>query len=263
MAVIPRLRPPFRRRSEEERTGTMTLIDHLEELRHRLIISLYAVACGAVVGWFLFDPFLRLVQNPFCNFVLSRPENERPPTGCQLVFSGPLDSMLVKLKVVAFLGLAIALPVVLYQLWAFVVPGLTAREKKWSVPFILSSFVLFWLGAVFAFATLPKGLNFLLGFSGVRLVPLIAADRYIGFVVLVMLAFGVSFLFPIFLVFLQLVGVLSSARLRAWRRYAILGIAIFAAIITPSSDPYSMLAMMIPMYVFYEAAIIIGRLAKR
>jgi sec-independent protein translocase protein TatC len=259
MKVIPR----FRRRSEQERTGTMTLIEHLEELRARLIICLYAVAAGSVVGWFLFEPFKRLAENPYCDWVMSRPAGERPPAGCNLVFTGLLDAMLVKLKVVAFLGLAIALPVVLYQLWSFIVPGLTARERKYSIPFIGSSVVLFAVGAVFAFVTLPKALNFLLGFAGSGVVPLISFDRYLGFVVLVMLAFGVSFLFPIFLVFLELVGVLSTAALRHVRRWAILGIAVFAAVITPSSDPYTMLAMMIPMYLFYEAAIIIGRLLKR
>jgi sec-independent protein translocase protein TatC len=259
MRVIPR----FRRRPETERSGTMTLLEHLEELRSRLIICLYALAVGSVVGWVLFEPFKRVAENPYCDWVMSRPPDQQPPAGCNLVFTGLLDAMLVKLKVVAFLGLVVALPVVLYQLWAFVVPGLTAKERKYSIPFIVSSVVLFSMGALFAFATLPKALNFLLGFAGGGVVPLISFDRYLGFVVLVMLAFGVSFLFPIFLVFLEIVGVLSTATLRHVRRWAILGIAVFAAVITPSSDPYTMLAMMIPMYLFYEAAIIIGRLLKR
>jgi sec-independent protein translocase protein TatC len=110
---------------------------------------------------------------------------------------------------------------------------------------------------------LPKGLGFLLGFAGEGVVPLLTFDRYVGFVVLVALAFGVSFLFPIFLIFLELAGVLSPELLARYRRYSILGIAIFAAVITPSSDPYTMLAMTIPMVLFYEAAIIVGRLLKR
>jgi sec-independent protein translocase protein TatC len=165
--------------------------------------------------------------------------------------------------VVVFLGLAVALPVVLYQLWAFITPGLTAKERRYAAPFIVSSVLLFALGATFAFITLPKALDFLLGFAGDVAVPLITLDRYVSFAVLVTLAFGVSFLFPVVLVFLELVGILSSARLRSWRRWAILAIAVFAAVITPSSDPYSMLAMMLPMYLFYEAAIIIGRLLRR
>ncbi len=257
MKVIPR-----RRRTPEQRTGSMTVVEHLEELRHRLIICLYAVAAGAVVGWFLFPHFLNLIASPFCDYVTAHPE-QRPPAGCDFVFNGPLDAMLVKIKVVVFLGLAIALPVILYQLWAFIAPGLTAKEKKYSIPFVVSSCVLFALGAAVAYLMLPKGLGFLLGFAGEGVVPLLTFDRYVGFVVLVALAFGISFLFPIFLIFLEIAGVLSPELLARYRRYSILGIAIFAAVITPSSDPYTMLAMMIPMYLFYEASIIIGRFLKR
>jgi sec-independent protein translocase protein TatC len=253
---------PNRRRSDEQRTGTMTVMEHLVELRGRVLWCLYALAAGAVVGWFLFDPFMELIRGPFCDFVTEHPDL-RPPAGCDLVFSGPLDAMLVKLKVVVFIGLGVALPVILYQLWAFVAPGLTAKEKKWSVPFVVSSFLLFLLGALFAYVTLPKALGFLLGFAGESAVPLITIDRYVGFVTLVTLAFGVSFLFPVLLIFLELVGAVSPDWLASQRRYALLAISIFAAIITPSSDPYSMLGMMIPMYLFYEASIIIGRLLTR
>ena len=171
--------------------------------------------------------------------------------------------MLVKLKVVVFLGLGVSLPIVLFQLWAFIVPGLTPREKKLSIPFIVSSTLLFLMGGLVAFVTLPKALNFLLGFAGSGVQPFIQFNSYVSFVVLVTLAFGVSFEFPVLLVFLLLVGVLTTARLRAWRRWSILGISVFAAVITPSSDPYSMLAMMIPMVLFYEGSIIVGRLMKK
>ena len=257
MSLLRRLR-----RSDEERTGTMTLMEHLTELRRRVIICLLAIGGGAIVGWFLYEPFMELIRGPFCDFVTAHPAS-RPPAGCNLVFQGPLDAMLVKLKAIFFLGLGVALPVVLFQLWAFIVPGLTGKEKRWSIPFVVSSFVLFLLGGVFAFITLPKALDFLLGFAGESAVPLITIDRYVGFVTLVTLAFGVSFLFPVLLVFLELVGVVSPAWLASQRRYSLLAISIFAAIITPSSDPYSMLGMMVPMYLFYEASIIIGRLLKR
>lgn len=259
MGLIPKMR----RRGQDQRTGTMTVIEHLEELRHRLVVSVVAITVGAIAGWFLFGPFLNVVQHPFCDYVNGLDPRNRPPTGCRFVFGGPLDVFVVKLKVVVFLGLFIALPVVLYQLWAFIVPGLTGRERKLAVPFIASSMLLFALGALFAYVTLPKGLNFLLGFGGQQFVPLIDAGRFIGFVVLLTLAFGLSFEFPIVLVFLTLAGVLSSQRLRAWRRPAILAITIFAAVITPSSDPYTMTAMAVPMILFYEAAIIVARLMKK
>jgi sec-independent protein translocase protein TatC len=257
MSLIPKLR---RRRRDPE--GAMTLVEHLEELRRRLVWSFVAIAVGAAVGWFLYNPVIHLLQNPFCETIHRLPPASRPPTGCQFVFNGAVDPVFVKIKVVVFLGLLLALPVVLYQLWAFVVPGLTKRERRMAVPFIGSSMVLFLLGVAIAYWTLPKALQFLLGFGGPTLVPLLTASSFLSFVVLVALAFGISFEFPIVLIFLSIVGVLSSRKLRDWRRYAIFGISVFAAVITPSADPYSMLAMMIPMVVFYEAAIIVTRLLK-
>jgi len=259
VTVIPR----FRRKSEEQRTGTMSLVDHLEELRHRIIVCMIAIACGAVVGWVIYEPFKTLMLHPYTQYVLSLPPRSRPPAGQDLVFTGVLDPMLVKIKIVMYVGLMVALPVLLYQLWAFIVPGLHDKEKKMAIPFIASSVVLFALGGLVAFVTLPKALTFLLGFAGARVVPLISFNQYIAFVVLVTIAFGVSFELPILLVFLEIIGVLSSDRLRQWRRPAILGVAIFAAVITPSQDPFTMLAMMIPMLVFYEASIIIGRMLKK
>jgi sec-independent protein translocase protein TatC len=258
MRVLPR-----RRRSEEERAGTMPVMGHLEELRHRIILSMVALAFGTVIGWFLFDPFIELVKEPYCDFLAAHPE-QRPPGGrCELNFIAVTDIFLLKLKVVVFLGLLAVLPFVLYQIWAFVVPGLTDRERRWAIPFTAAATILFLLGGFVSYVFLPQGLEFLLGFGGDAFQPLITGDRYIGFVVLVTLAFGLAFLLPIFLIFLQLVGVLTARRLASWRRYSILAIAIFAAVITPSGDPYTMLAMMIPMYLFYEASIIIGRALKR
>ncbi|MDH5223607.1 MAG: twin-arginine translocase subunit TatC, partial [Actinomycetota bacterium] len=241
-----RLIPGFLRKSEAERTGTMSVMEHLEELRRRIMVAFFAILAGAVVGWFLYPYVIELMREPFCQYLRDNPEVS-PPAGCDLVFNSPVDAFLTKLKMVGFLGLIVALPVVLYQLWAFIVPGLTSREKKWSIPFITTATLLFLGGAAFSILTLPKALEFLLGFGGEFVVPLITFDRYIGFVTLVTLAFGVSFLFPVVLVFLEAVGVLSWQRLASWRRWAILGISVFAAVITPSGDPYTMLAMMIPM----------------
>lgn len=241
----------------------MTVMEHLEELRHRIVIAIIALALGSIVGWFLYPWFIHLVRVPYCDYVHTLPKEAVPAAGCNLISNAPLDPMLVKLKVVVFLGLGVSLPIVLFQLWAFIVPGLTPREKKLSIPFIVSSTLLFLMGGLVAFVTLPKALNFLLGFAGSGVQPFIQFNSYVSFVVLVTLAFGVSFEFPVLLVFLLLVGVLTTARLRAWRRWSILGISVFAAVITPSSDPYSMLAMMIPMVLFYEGSIIVGRLMKK
>jgi sec-independent protein translocase protein TatC len=259
MSVFARIR----RRSPEEREGTMTLLQHLEELRRRLVICILAVAGGAFVGWFLYGPVLNLVLNPYCDYWKTTDPKTRIVQSCSLFFNEPLGAMVVKLKIVVFIGLMVALPVLLYQLWMFIVPGLTRKERRMAIPFVGSSVALFALGALFAYLTLPKGLNFLLGFAGSGFVPILTGDRFVTFVLLVAVAFGLAFEFPVLLVFLELVGVVTSQKLRKWRRYSILGISIFAAVITPSSDPYTMLAMTIPMCLFYEAAIIIGRLMKK
>ncbi len=254
MKFIPRRR---------ERPREMTIVEHLVELRTRLVISAAAIAVASVVGWFLFEPFLDLLRDPFCDAVSALPERSKPPTGCDLVFNGPVEPFMIKLKVVVFLGLLIALPILLWQFWLFVTPGMTKKEKRYAVPFILCSVLLFSLGAWFAFWTLPKGLQFLLGFAGEGFVPLLTASRYIGFFILMTLAFGISFELPIVLIFLCVVGIISSNQLRAWRRYAVVGVCLLAAIITPSQDPYTLLAMAVPMYLFYEGAILVARLLKK
>jgi sec-independent protein translocase protein TatC len=260
MAVIP-----FRRRrSEAARTGSMTLMEHLEELRHRLIVMIVALAVGSIPAFFLFEPIKDALQRPYCVFIADNPAFSPFEEGeCPLIFNGVVDAFTVKLKIVLYLGLVIALPVVLYQLWAFITPGLTRREKRYAIPFIVTSILLFGAGAMFAYVALPNGLDFLLGFAGEGVVPLLTFDRYVSFVVLVILAFGFSFLLPVLLVFLELVGVLTPERLGAWRRYAIVLIAVFAAVITPTGDPITLLMLGVPMYVFYEAAIIIGRVSRR
>jgi sec-independent protein translocase protein TatC len=241
----------------------MTVVEHLEELRYRLIVMVVAVAVGMIPGWLLYGPVLHLLQSPFCDWVHSLPRLERPPAGCDLVVQGVVEPILLKMKIVMFIGLAIALPIVLYQLWEFVTPGLTDKERRIAVPFIASSVFFFALGAVFSYFTLKGGLNFLLGFGGTTLTPLLTAPRYLTFVGFMVLAFGLSFEFPLVLIFLAYVRVLPSQKLRAWRRWAIVAIVFYAAIVTPSQDPITQLAMAVPMYLFYEGSILVARLMKR
>jgi sec-independent protein translocase protein TatC len=254
---------PRRTRTSDQRTGTMSLMDHLEELRKRLVVVLIALAVTSVPAWFLYEPIKTLLEQPYCDFLAQNPSFNPFPGECNLYFSGVIDAFAIKIRLVLYLGLVIALPVVLYQLWMFIVPGLTDKERRYAIPFITSSLLLFAAGAVFAYLALPRGLDFLLGFAGEGVVPILYFDRYVSFVVLVILAFGLSFLLPVLLVFLQMVGVLTPQTLGAWRRWAILAIVVFAAVITPTGDPMTLAALAVPMYVFYEAAIIIGRIMRR
>jgi sec-independent protein translocase protein TatC len=259
MRVIPR----WRRKTPEERAGTMSLIDHLKELRHRLVICLWAIVLGSVVGFFLYGPTMDLIQEPYCDFLRTHPDKAPFDNGCSLIFLGAIDGFLITVKVVVFLAFVVALPVILYQLWAFIVPGLTMRERKWAIPFVALSILLFLLGGLAALVTLPKALDFLLGVGGDFVSPLLTVDKYVGFVIFTILAFGLGFEFPILLVSLSAAGVLTHDAMRRYRRQVILGLSIFAAVITPSPDPISMLALLIPLYLFYEGAIIVSRLLKR
>jgi len=243
----------------------MTVVEHLEELRNRLFVALGAVAVGMGVGWFLYRPVFNFLTNPYCNFIRAHPELSVDHTGnCQLYYTSIVEPFLVKVKLVAFIGFAIALPIILFEFWRFVTPGLLARERRYALPFVFASLLLFAMGGWFGIVTLPKGLAFLLGFAGAtRVTAILSIGKYLSFVMLLIAAFGLSFEFPLVLISLVLVGVLDSRKLRAWRRYAVLVIAIVAAVVTPSQDWFTMTAMMVPLLVFYELSILVARLLKK
>jgi len=235
----------------------MTVVEHLTELRRRIIISLVAVAgTAALVYWFAPDVIRWLLQY-YKDATSGRNVTDK------FVFTGPLDAFITRLKIATYGGIVLAVPVWLWQLWRFITPGLNPREKRYAVPFILSSIALFALGAFVALLTLPEALSFLLKAGGQEVRPLLTADKYIGLVSLMILAFGLAFEFPVVLVFLLIARVISTDTLKRWRRWAIVLIFVFAAVITPSQDPYSLFFMAIPMCLFYEGSILIGKVLKR
>jgi sec-independent protein translocase protein TatC len=249
---------------EQERDAglaRMSLIEHLRELRRRLIITAVAVAVGAIAAFFVYDQVLHFLREPYCNALRHR--HLQNGFGCNLIITDPLEGFTTRLKVAGYLGLFLASPVVLWQLWRFITPGLHRREKKYAIPFILSSMVLFSLGALVAILTFPQALNFLIGVSGKGISTFFTPSKYINLYVLVIAAFGIAFEFPIVLVFLELAGVVPSRKLSKWRRPAIVIIFVVAAVITPSQDPYSLFAMAVPMCIFYELSIIIGKILKK
>lgn len=246
---------------DESPHGRMTLIEHLAELRRRIVICAIAIALGAVVGFLIYGRILHLLAEPYAK--VTRNRGVCGPKGCDLVATDPLAPFLVRLKVSTYTGFVLALPVVLWQLWRFVTPGLKPKEKRYAIPFILSSIVLFLMGGAVAWFTFPKALNFLVKIGGGSISTFFTADKYLTFVCLMIVAFGLSFEFPVVLVFLMLARVLKTSTLRKYRRHAIVGITFFAAVITPSQDPYSLFFMAAPMYVFFEGSILIGRILKR
>jgi sec-independent protein translocase protein TatC len=233
----------------------MPVLDHLAELRTRIFISAAAVAAGAIVAF--------VFSNQIMNWLVEYYKDATHGDRNALVFTGPIDGFVTRLKVATYCGIVLALPVWLYQLWRFVTPGLNPKEKRYAVPFVASAIVLFAIGATVAFLTLEPALRFLIDVGGSAQRPLFTSDKYLTLVSLMVVAFGISFEFPVVLVFLLIAHVLTTRQLRAWRRWAIVLITVFAAVITPSQDPYSLLFMAVPMYLFYEASILIGRILKR
>lgn len=255
---LRRRRLAFRRKKQNQ-PAAMSMMDHLSELRTRLIVSLVGFGLVSVVAFILFEPITDFLLRPLCLL----PPDKLGPNGCELVFTSAMEPVSVRLKVTAMAGIVASSPLWLYQLWAFVVPGLTPREKRYALPFVASSVLLFAAGTLFAYVTLPNALNFLVGFGGDNLTPLFTANEYLGFVSLIIIIFGVVFELPLLLFFLGLADVVSIEGLRKARRGALVGITLLSAIVTPSQDPYTMLAMSVPLYLLYEAVIALLSLRER
>ncbi|MGZ6886367.1 MAG: twin-arginine translocase subunit TatC [Acidimicrobiia bacterium] len=247
----------LRRKQRPPKTpdARMSMIDHLAELRTRLLVSIAAVLIGATVAFIFFEPISKFLLDYYRDSI----HNQK----ITFIFAGPADAFITRLKVATYGGIVLALPVWLWELWRFITPGLNPNEKRYAVPFVISAIVLFLLGAFVAFLTLEPALNFLLNIGGSAQRPLLTYDKYLTLVSLMVVAFGISFEFPIVLVFLLIARVIRTEQLRRIRRWAIVGIVTFAAVITPSQDPYSLFFMAVPMYLFYEGSIVIGRILKR
>jgi sec-independent protein translocase protein TatC len=232
----------------------MTLFEHLAELRRRIIISAIAFACAAVVGYVFYNRILSFLTHPLCR---------ADPHNCKLYVTGPIEGFGVHLDVAAYGGLALASPVILFQLWRFVTPGLKANERRYAIPFVVATLVLFAFVVTGAWLTFPHALGFLRAASGAEITQLLSPAKYLNLLLALMALFGLTFEFPVVLVGLEVAHVISTAQLRKFRRAAIIIIVIASGVLTPSSDPFSMLAMAVPMLVFYELSIVIGRLLKR
>ena len=228
--------------------GHMTLWEHLAELRTRLFKIALAVAVGAILGWFLYPYVLAILQHPF---------NEVQP-GQPFIATEPLQAFGLRLKMSAYIGIAVAMPIIVWQVWRFVTPGLYPHEKKYAIPFTVSAVVLFIGGAAVAYYVLNPTLEFLTTIGGSQIEPFYTADSYVTLIVWMMLAFGVGFEFPVLLVALQMIGVITPKKLIHWWRQAIVVIAVIAAVITPSGDPISMIALAVPMLVLYVVSIVVG-----
>jgi sec-independent protein translocase protein TatC len=266
--MSPVLRRRQRRPQLRSPDDVMTLTEHLAELRVRLIRCALAVTLFAIiiiafydqVLAFLIGPYERLCEAKGGGYCGAIPNESGEP---QLFTLDPIEGFATRLRIASYGGIILALPIIMWQIWRFVVPALHAKEKKYAIPFILSSVLLFLLGGLIAYLTLEPALQFLIAWSGSDVGQVFQVSKYVRLVILMVAAFGVGLEFPVLLVFLQFVGVLTPQMLLGIWRYAVVGIAVIAAIITPSGDPISMAALALPMLILYFVAILIGWVAQR
>jgi sec-independent protein translocase protein TatC len=230
--------------------ATMSLVDHLTELRRRIIRALLAITVGAAIGFWFGNDVIAILKAPL-------------PLEQPLVFTSIGDPFAIRLRIAIVAGVILAMPVILYQGWAFIAPGLTPTERRAARPWIPLALAFFALGVGIAYAVLPFAAQFLLSFTSQELQPLLTAREYFDFVSTLFLAFGLLMEFPIVLVGLSRIGVVTSGRLRAARRMVILGIAIFAAAATPGGDLVSPFILGLSMYLLYELAIALIRRSGR
>jgi sec-independent protein translocase protein TatC len=234
----------------------MSVMDHLRELRRRLIAIVIVVAIGAVLGWYLYNPIIHFLEHPYCAVNYRHRFPGTKTKGCQLVYSGVLDGFTTRLKVSVIAGAVFTGPLWLYQIWAFITPGLRKNERKYTVIFIITSTILFVGGMTLAYIVLAKGLNILLTQAGSGVQALLTVNDYLSFVTLMLVIFGAAFELPLLVVMANMAGVLSAKVLKKSQRIAVFLIFLFAAVATPSTDPFTMCAMAVPMVVLFEAAVI-------
>ena len=241
--------------------GTMTLIEHLRELRTRIVRSVLAIVLGTIVGFIFYNEIFEILTRPFTTSVdgLNREQGERT----ELTLTGVADPFTLQLKTSLAAGLVISSPYWLYQIWAFIVPGLHSRERRWTRVFATIAGPLFLLGIVTGYYVLPKGLGILLDFTPADVSNLVEVSRYLSFTLRMLLVFGVAFEIPLFVVLLNLAGVVTGRALGRARAWIILGTFIFAAVATPSTDPISMLFLAIPMTLLFLLSEGIARVLDR
>jgi sec-independent protein translocase protein TatC len=252
---------PVRRRRqtqfEHAADGSMTLLEHLRELRTRLFRASLAIVAGMIVGWFLSDPVMRLLRDPYCNVTHAKPGD------CKFLALDVTAPFALQLKVALMVGLIVAGPIWLYQLWAFIAPGLHRHERRWAYAFAALAAPLFALGAWLAYLMIPRALQFLLGFGGTQVSFNLEVTRYISFVTGLILLFGLAFEFPLIVMLFNIAGLATYQRLLGWWRIAVFAFFAFSAVAIPTGDPFSMSALGLGLTALYFGAVLFAYINDR
>jgi sec-independent protein translocase protein TatC len=234
----------------------MPLMEHIRELRNRIVKIALALAVGMIVGWFLYPHIWHFIETPYCKARLATnvPGQPHVAGGCQLYVTGIFDAFFLRLKLAFVVGVLISSPVWLYQFWAFIAPGLYTRERRWAYFFVGAAVPLFAFGGVLAYFAMTRGLHFLLSLVPNHVVPIITITTYLSYAMAMLLIFGLAFELPLVLILFNLAGLLTHERFRKWRRLIIFAVFAFAAIATPSPDPLTMLLLAVPCVILVELA---------
>jgi sec-independent protein translocase protein TatC len=237
--------------------GRMTLAEHLRELRSRIIKSILAIIVGGVVGIVFYQQIINAFIGPFKKAAAAA------GLTAEINFGAVADPLIIPLKIALLVGVIVASPVWIYQLWAFVTPGLYRNERKWAAIVVCTSVPLFLAGIALCLWLLPRGLTVIFEFTPSDVANIVLFSDYLSFVMRLVLVFGIAFLLPVFVVLLNAVGVLSGETLANTRRWTVVGIFVFAAVATPTGDPITMIMLAGPMWVLFEAAVLVCRLNDR
>ena len=240
----------------------MPLMEHLRELRNRLTIGVLAILVGTIVGWFIYPAAFDFIKQPYVDGI--QPLLERKGFNAELVLSGGVGSAFsFRLKLSLAIGLIISSPVWMWQIWGFILPALHRNEKRWAALLAVTGAPLFAGGVVTGYIVLPKGIEVLISFAPESVNVLLSLGDYLNFVIRTVLVFGVAAQIPLVVVMLNRLGIVSAKQLANARPWTIIGIFVFAAIATPSTDPLTMLFLAVPMTVLYLLSELIAKVTDR